>query len=56
MWENLFRPASVDTLKGSVLATEAHKFQVYWQNCHFAKPAPIEGQGVCPCQYLMFLS
>lgn len=56
MWENLFTLGSVGTLEGLVLATEDQKFQVYWQNCHFAEPASIEGQGGCPCQYLMLLS
>lgn len=53
MWESLFTPGSVGTLKGLVLATEAHKLQVSLQNRHFAEPAPIEDQGVCPCQYMM---
>lgn len=53
MWESLFTPGSVGTLKGLVLATEAHKLQVSLQNCRFAEPAPIEDRGVCPCQYMM---
>lgn len=32
------------------------KIQVSLQNCHFAEPAPIKDQGVCPCSYMMLLS
>lgn len=52
-WESLFAPGSVGTLKGLVLATEAHKLHVSLQNCHFAEPVPIEDQGACPGQYMM---